>query len=208
MPIEDQIKLEKHQHPSRDEEIQVFHPTFIQSSHFATNFPIVGLAALPPAPNALGGDIFAIGSPKHHLFRDALADDVEEIVPVSILRMRPFYYIFNRTIKGTEKIYYKDDPRLKSGTREDPHGEPERKRWWEATTVWTGVDFGAGPGSVAVKDAGDKVIVLGVGGGILFRELANYRQERGVGDLFCEFGKGGCDVCLGDCPLIHNVQET
>lgn len=35
-------------------------------------------------------------------------------------------------------------------------------------TVYTGVDFGAGPGSVAVRDIGGKVIVLGVGGGILF----------------------------------------
>jgi hypothetical protein len=174
----------------------------MQSSHFATNFPIVGLAALPPAPNTLGGDIFAIGSPKHHLFRDALVEDSADTVPASIFRMRPFHYIFNRTIRATEKIYYKNDPRLKSGTREDPHGEPERKRYWEPTTVWTGVDFGAGPGSVAVKDAGDEIIVLGVGGGNQISEFTDFRQKGRFGHLFCAIGEGGCHGCFGDSPLI------
>ena len=84
---------------------------------------------------------------------------------MTIQRMRPFYYVFNRTARGTEKVYHGNDARLKSGTKGNSEGVPDRKRWWEARTVWTGVDFGAGPGSVAVKDMGKKVIVLGVGGG-------------------------------------------
>jgi hypothetical protein len=165
-------------HPTRNEEIEIFHPTFMQSSHFATNFPVVGIAALAPSPTALGGDIFVMGSPKHYRFDAALRADVEEIVPVSILRLRPFYYVFNRTIGDTEKVYSKDDPRLKSGTRNDQHGVPDRKRWWEAKTVWTGVDFGAGPGGVAVREKGQDILVLGVGGGMPNENNALIVQER------------------------------
>jgi hypothetical protein len=153
-------------HPSRNEEIEIFHPTFIQSSHVRTTFPIVGIAALPPSPSALGGDIFIIGSPKHHQFDTALRTESDGIVPVSILRLRPFYYVFNRTSMDNDKIYAKDDPRLRTGVRGDPNGTPDRKRWWEATTVFTGVDFGAGPGGVAVRDTGKDIVVLGIGGGM------------------------------------------
>ena len=159
-------------HPSRNIEIEIFHPTFLQSSHFATNFPVVGIAALPPSPSALGGDIFVIGSPTHYRFDKALRTETEDIVPVSILQLRPFYYVFNRTTIGNDKIYKKDDPRLKTGVKGDRNGTPERKRWWEATTVWTGVDFGAGPGGVAVREVGEKVIVMGVGGGVFFNDLS------------------------------------
>lgn len=138
----------------------------MQTSHFATNFPVVGLAALSPAPNALGGDIFVIGSPKHHLFVDALRNESAETVPVSLLRLKPFYYVFNKTIAAPDKVYFDDDPRLKTGTRNNRDGTPDRKRWWEATTIWTGPDFGAGPGSIAVKETNKHVVVLGVGGGL------------------------------------------
>ena len=152
----------------------------MQSSHFSTNFPVVGIAALSPSPTALGGDIFVIGSPKHHLFDAALKEDVEDSVPVSILRLRPFYYVFNRTLAGAEKIYSKDDPRLKSGTRGDATGTPDRKRWWEALTVWTGVDFGAGPGGIAVRETGRDVVVLGIGGGNVNSQfLANFKERKG-----------------------------
>lgn len=76
----------------------------MQTSHFSTNFPIVGLSALPPSPHSLGGDIFVIGSPRHHLFDSALRAEEEATVPVSIFRLRPFYYVFNKTIAGTEKV--------------------------------------------------------------------------------------------------------
>ena len=153
-------------HPTLDEEIEIFHPNFMQSSHFTTNFPVVGIAALPPAPKALGGDIFIIGSPKHHIFDAALRAETEDTVPVSILRLRPFYYVFNRATKENDKIYTNDDPRLKSGTRYNREATPERKRWWEATTIWTGVDFGAGPGGIAVRNTTTGVVVMGVGGGM------------------------------------------
>ena len=112
-----------------------------------------------------------IGSPKHYRFDKALRMETEDIVPVSILRLRPFYYVFNRTTIGNDKIYKKNDPRLKTGVKGDRHGTPERKRWWEATTIWTGVDFGAGPGGVAVREVGGKVIVMGIGGGMFFKEF-------------------------------------
>ena len=137
----------------------------MQSSHFSTNFPIAGIAALPPADDALGGDIFIIGSPRHYRFDSALRTSSEEIVPVSVLRLRPFYYVFNKTTASNDKIFSINDPRLKSGTKGDRHGTPERRRWWEATPVWTDVDFGAGPGGVAVRAKNGKVDVLAVGGG-------------------------------------------
>jgi len=158
-------------HPSSHEEIEIFHPTFMQSSHVKTNFPVIGIAALPPPPSALGGDIFIIGSPRHHLFDTALRMEREDAVPVSILHLIPFYYVFNRTSMANDKIYDKNDPRLKTGVRGDPSGTPERKRWWEVTTVYTGVDFGAGPGGIAVKEASVKVVVLGVGGGMFPEKL-------------------------------------
>jgi hypothetical protein len=51
--------------------------------------------------------------------------------------------------------------------RGNKRGTPERKRWWEAVPVWTGVDFGAGPGSIAVREERGKKrgVVIGVGGG-------------------------------------------
>jgi len=87
---------------------------------------------------------------------------------VSILRLRPFYYVFNRSTKENDKIYTSDDPRLKSGTRNNQEGTPERKRWWEVTTIWTSLDFGAGAGGIAVRDTGAEVVVMGVGGGMTF----------------------------------------
>jgi len=73
--------------------------------------------------------------------------------------------VFNRLTKENDKIYIVDDPRLKSGTRNNREGTPERKRWWEAMPVWTGVDFGAGAGGIAVRDTGNEVVIMGVGGG-------------------------------------------
>ena len=67
-----------------------------------------------------------------------------------------------------EKIYRDDDSRLKSGTKGDVGGKPERKRFWEGLEVWTGGDFGAGPGSVAVREVGKGIVVLGVGGGMSY----------------------------------------
>ena len=174
----------------------------MQSSHFATNFPVVGIAALPPSPQALGGDIFVIGSPKHYRFDKALRTETEDIVPVSILRVRPFYYVFNKTIAGNDKIYKKDDPRLQTGVKGNRLGTPERKRWWEATTIWTGVDFGAGPGGVAVREVGEKVAVMGVGGGISLKDLSLIsRQERRGGIMFSRFGEDGCYGGFRSSPL-------
>ena len=76
----------------------------MQTSHLTTSFPVLGLAALPPAPHSLGGDIFVIGSPQHHRFDAALRAEEEDAVPASIIRLRPFYYVFNKTILGTEKV--------------------------------------------------------------------------------------------------------
>jgi len=82
--------------------------------------------------------------------------------------MTPFYYIFNRTLIKNIKIYKKDDERLKTGVKGNRHGQPDRKRWWEVTNVWTGLDFGAGAGGVAVRQVeGGEILVLGVGGGML-----------------------------------------
>jgi hypothetical protein len=174
----------------------------MQSSHFATNFPVVGIAALPPSPQALGGDIFVIGSPKHYRFDKALRTETEDVVPVSILRLRPFYYVFNRTIARNDKIYKKDDPRLQTGVKGNKHGTPERKRWWEATTIWTGVDFGAGPGGVAVREVGEKVVVMGVGGGISLKDLSLIsRQERRSGIMFARFGEDGYHGGFRSSPL-------
>jgi hypothetical protein len=86
-------------------------------------------------------------------------------VPVSIVRLQPFYYVFNRTTLGNDKIYSKDDERLKSGVKGDEKGTPDRKRWWEVITLWTGLDFGAGPGGVAAREVGGEIVVVGVGGG-------------------------------------------
>jgi hypothetical protein len=153
-------------HPTRNEEIEIFHPTFMQSSYFATTFPVTGIAALPPpTPHALGGEIFIIGSPRHHLFDEALRTESEAVVPVSIYRLRPFYYVFNRKTKKSDKIYAKDDERLVTGVRGDTKGQPDRKKWWEVITLWTGVDFGAGPGGIAVRETGSEVVVVGVAGG-------------------------------------------
>jgi hypothetical protein len=190
-------------HPTLDEEIEIFHPTFMQSSHFKTNFPVVGIAALPPTPKALGGDILIVGSPKHHLFDAALRAEIEDTVPVSILRLRPFYYVFNRSTKENDKIYTSDDPRLKSGTRQNREGTPERKRWWEATTIWTGLDFGAGAGGIAVRDTGEGVIVMGVGGGIIFQFLKlNFREERQRDPLLGRHGEGRSSPSRGHHSLI------
>jgi len=161
-----QLQIQKLIHPTRNEEIEIFHPTFMQSSYFATTFPVTGLAALPPpSPHALGGELFIIGSPKHHLFDSALRKEAEAIVPVSVFRLRPFYYVFNRTTARNDKVYSKDDERLKTGVKGNRKGMPDRKRWWEVITLWTGVDFGAGPGAVAVRKVGSDVVVVGVGGG-------------------------------------------
>jgi hypothetical protein len=174
----------------------------MQTSHFATNFPIVGVAALPPAPNALGGDIFVIGSPKHHLFDDALKTESEGTVPVSLLRLKPFYYVFNKTIAGPDKVYTSDDPRLKTGTRYNKDGTPDRKRWWEAANVWTGVDFGAGPGSIAVRETKTNVIVLGVGGGTSNRSVfLMIRKERGTLVVFGRIRETRCGCCFCYSPL-------
>lgn len=109
-----------------------------------------------------------MGSPKHYRFDRALKADQEEKVPVSILRLRPFYYVFDHTMKGSDKVYRKDDPRLRSGTKNSIEGIPDRKRWWEAMTLWTDVDFGAGPGGIAVREKEKEVLVLGIGGGVSF----------------------------------------
>lgn len=45
-----------------------------------------------------------MGSPRHYIFDSALREEEEAIVSVSILRLRPFYYVFNKTIAGTEKV--------------------------------------------------------------------------------------------------------
>lgn len=166
-------------HSSTNEEVEIFHPAFIQTSHFGTNFPITGISALPPIPNAVGGDIFVIGSPKHHRFDSALRLDEEETVPVSILRLRPFFYVFNRTISDNDKIYRKDDLRLKTDLRGDNHRMPERRRLWEASTVWTDVDFGAGPGGIAVKKNGDNVVILGLGGGMSLKNSILIARQKG-----------------------------
>jgi hypothetical protein len=56
---------------------------------------------------------------------------------------------------------------LQTGVKGDKRGTPERKRWWEAIPVWTGLDFGAGPGSVCVREVKGKGkgILVAVGGG-------------------------------------------
>jgi len=130
-----------------------------------TNFPVMGIAALPPLLNTLGGDIFIIGSPKHYRFDEALRNDVEAPVPVTIVQLRPFYYVLNATA-GPQKVYRSDDPRLRTGTKSDLKGGiPERKKWFDSTTLWTDVDFGAGPGGIAIRDLGGWVTILGIGGG-------------------------------------------
>jgi len=142
----------------------------------------VGIASLKPTIKSLGGSIFVIGSPKHHLFHQALRTDSEATVPVSILRLRPFNYVFNKIIAKAEKVYNTDDPRLSLPMNPDKRdNNSNRKRFWDVTNVWTGADFGAGPGGIAVRHINkDKVIVLGVGGGtVLIRTLVN-RQERKV----------------------------
>jgi hypothetical protein len=196
VPLEDQeLQLQTMKHPSSGEEIEVFHPTYMQSSHFKANYPVVGIAALPPLPSSLGGDIFLIGSPRHHLFDTALRDEAEETVPVSILHLRPFVYVFNHTIRGSDKVYNKDDPRLKSGTRDDKRGTPERKRYWEVNTIWTGVDFGAGPGGIAVVEIGEKIVVLGVGGGIACQSLFLIVGIKG-GVVVCSVHPGRQDASI------------
>lgn len=144
------------------------HPPVNQSSRIRTSFPIVGIASLSPQPHTLGGDIYIIGSPRHYLFDNALRSESEAIVPVSILRLRPFYYVFNKTIAGADKVYYEDDPRLDQPVVKNmATAQIDRKRFWDATTVWAGLDFGAGPGSLAVREFKGRAIILGVGGGTI-----------------------------------------
>ena len=108
-----------------------------------------------------------MGSPRHHLFDTALRSDSEISVPVSIIRLRPFYYVFNKTIAGADKVYYDDDPRLNQPVvKNKVTGSMERKRFWDAQTVWTSLDFGAGPGSLGVREVKGQAMVMGVGGGI------------------------------------------
>jgi hypothetical protein len=133
-----------------------------RTSQFQTAFPVVGIASLTPKSNALRRGLFVIGSPRHHLFSSALENDVEASVPVSILRLHPFHYPFNKTIGGPEKAYNAGDPGL------DSPGTGERSRYWHVTNLWTGTDFGGGPGGVAARMDGKKVLVLGVGGGTAF----------------------------------------
>jgi hypothetical protein len=130
-------------------------------------YPIVGIACLPPQPNTLGGDIYVIGSPRHYLYHSALRRESEDAVPVSILRLRAFNYVFNKTIGAAEKVFYDDDPRLEAPIVKNQFtSQIDKKRFWDPATVWTGLDFGAGPGSLAVREVKGQAVVLGVGGGI------------------------------------------
>jgi len=155
------------------------------------NYPIVGIACLPPQPNALGGDIYVIGSPRHHLFHSALRDESEATVPVSILRLRPFYYVFNKTIAGADKVYYDNDPRLDQPIVKNAFtSQVDRKRFWDPATVWTELDFGAGPGSLAVREVKEQAVVLGVGGGkILTLSMLKNREERRDCSVYCRSEK-------------------
>ena len=97
---------------------------------------------------------------------------------MSILRLRSFYYVFNPSTKENDKIYTSDGPWLKSGTRNNREGTPERKRWWEATTIWTGLDFRAGAGGIGVRDTDAEVVVMGVGRGIPLSIEFNFPERK------------------------------